>query len=281
MLWAVTTVCGDDMALLPHWIRHYQGMGAKCVVMLATDGHGPVPHLPDMGDVTFALMPTAIAIGKFQHYPQIEMLWNLGMKPDDWVMVADLDEMYEFAAPINDIIGICESKNLPCVYGHFVDMVAADGSLATVKPPPPNADFIHMPLPDRANLRDQFPVETRFTEMVCGGGTQKVMLMRPDVTIYAGHHYGATKIGGARLHPDIPFGELGEYKVRHYKWNANLIPHLNSMRQFGLSGEGWGKSWMDQSQITLDYFASHGNKIDFNDPPGLLDMTRRFYGNPT
>jgi hypothetical protein len=269
MLWAVTTALGNDLALLPHWIKHYGGMGAKMVVMLACGG--AVPDTVDLhdADVTYASMPESIAMGKWQHYPQLEKLCAMGIKDDDWLIVADLDEMMEFprriapVTPVQAAIDACERRKLPCVYGHFVDMVAADGSL-----PPVLAD---------KPLAEQFPVETRLTEMVLGGGTQKVMLMRPNVTIYEGHHYAAEKIGGPRLYPDIPFGELGQYKVRHYKWKSNLREHILHCMSFANCAESWRK----EMQTALNYLDSHGGKIDFNDPPGLLDMEHRFYGNPT
>jgi hypothetical protein len=39
--------------------------------------------------------------------------------------------------------------------------------------------------------------------------------------------------------------------------------------------------WKKEACLTLEYLRKHGDRIDFNDPPGLTDISKRFYGNPS
>lgn len=283
MIWAVTTACGlnqQDSVLLYHWIDYYRKMADRIVVMVAFEGV-PSAALPFAGmeNISYTTMSVHDAMGAGQHVRQIEYLRSAGMVDEDWLMIADLDEFYEFPdipegvavldgerstrQAMDYAIKICESRGTPAIYGHFVDMVSADGSLS--------------PVIAGKSLQDQFPVETRFTEMVMGGGTRKVMLMRPWVYVMPGHHNAYASVGGQELTLEIPYGDIGDYKVRHYKWKAGLIERLTWQARSMAPSSRWKK----EACLTLEYLRKHGDRIDLNDPPGLTDMSKRFYGNPS
>jgi hypothetical protein len=260
MIWAITTVLTDEDGMLRHWLWHYRQLADQMVVCVAS-GSYIRPNFNLFEHLIVAAISESLAIGPTQHIVQADILAKLGVKDDDWVITADLDEFYEFPCRIGIEIDRLEASGADGVIGHFVDMVASDGTL------PPAKHF--------AMLSMQYPVETRMTELFLRGGTRKVMLHRPWVNLSPGHH-GAS-IHQHMDHPDPKmFYGGGDYKVRHYKWRASLVRHLRRC----LASNRCGDRWNAEAKNLLAYLARNDGKINFNDPPGLTDMANRRFDNP-
>jgi hypothetical protein len=54
------------------------------------------------------------------------------LKPDEWWIIADDDELHHYQNPIQDIVDNCEDNNWKFVTGAFLDRFSIDGSLNKV-----------------------------------------------------------------------------------------------------------------------------------------------------
>lgn len=223
MIWALTTIGHGDLALLPHWIRHYDAMGVDriCICIVGVDGRN-VAHVFEWAkqwtsrDILCAAeVLEADHFGFDQHVIQINSARHYGLQPNDWVMVADLDEFYEFPPNtwtlVNDGTGRGSDFkhnsgiDMPGQYAFFADMLAPDGVLAEVKPDVP--------------LIEQFPIATHLTRDFLEGGDRKVMLHRAWMNVSEGHH--DLRPNGREVPSIAPFGIC-----RHYKFKAGLVERL-------------------------------------------------------
>jgi len=283
MIWAITTVCGNEAnGLLDYWIGHYCQWAQRMLICVTDDTSlaAPPKLFNQVGKVIVAHVPTKYAVGPEQHDMHYRLLLRHGLnKERDWTIFADLDEFYAFPACMSKVIAACDEEALPGVFGHFVDMVAKDGSLNYVQPP---VDINHCA---HDSLRAQFPVETRITEMLVRGGTKKVMLCRGCVQVGAGHH--DIYIDGRPAEEANPSSALlwggtkdvarGDWKVHHYKWKAELKARLEEQLRSGAATD----RWVREAKHLLDYFSRHDNKVCFTDPVGLTDLSARDLDIPT
>lgn len=66
-------------------------------------------------------------------------------RPGNWIVNADLDEHYEFPAPLRKVVAYCRHKGANCVQGPMIDRSSPGGILR--------------PVANALSLAEQFPVE--------------------------------------------------------------------------------------------------------------------------
>lgn len=275
MIWAMTTICGNEgIELFPYWIGHYSQWADRMLVCVTDDTSVELPHYQEtgiFGKVIVAHIPTAFAIGAEQSHSQRRMALRHGMKNTDWVLPADLDEFHEFPDDLHRLISLCLKEDVPAIYGHLVDMVEENGRLVSIR-----TDLDHY---DHAALKQQFPVAARLTELIVKGGTKKVMAHQASITTGAGHHdvwVGNRPLYETGQEKNVA-GRREDYIVRHYKWKEGLIERLESQMNSGYASP----RWCGEAKAFLSHVRRNGGKIGLNDPPELRDISARNLDIPT
>jgi hypothetical protein len=241
------------------------------VPMYCLDAINDDPDLTErrLDKIIFASMSENVAIGPGQHEAHYQIARKYGLQKNHYMMVADLDEFFQFSVSPKQLVK--EHPSAPCFFGHLVERVAFDGSLIQVRPYPSRREDCNFRdgMYWWPELKEQFPKEVRFTELVLRGGTRKVMLNRAEVRVGAGHHDAYFE---DHLIPESnPTGSRLDWVVHHYKLKLGLIERL----EYQLASGAATPRWCREAEAALKYFKDHNGKVDFNDPQGLTDVSKR------
>ncbi|MEJ7605161.1 MAG: hypothetical protein WKF37_02595 [Bryobacteraceae bacterium] len=171
--WFLFCVLHRVSPLLPHFLRHYAGLGFTDLVLAVHEDAGKldVQGHPESHPPTLHLE---------RCYPGIQtgardaLLCNglraLYIQRLEWHAVADLDEFHEWPGTLQRITENCGDAN--CLIGEFVDRLAPDGSLQPILPEP--------------DISIQFPLKTRVTKRISRLRSRKIMLCRGIVPCWQG-----------------------------------------------------------------------------------------------
>ena len=256
-----------DLPYLEHFVRHYRSLGiapGSFKILL----HAKGPASPRLAEARTILSRHDIPGEPWiePNYSSIEM-WkqrqNLQKSvagPQDWVISADIDELHEYPAPIEDVIAWCEREGHEIVQGPFVDRLSADGRL------------IDVPDPERP-LSEAFPIQAELRHHIGGhtrnvnlGGSVNMMLMRGDIMPGNGGHNPAPEhqdrryaLGGMlwqfRRLAEPRFLFTMPFLVHHYKWTTGLLEH--SIKR--LETEFMTPADKEYTQKLVTFFGSTGD----------------------
>lgn len=226
----------NDLLMLPHFLRHYAGLGvpsaATHVILNAPTSGEPALEaaariLAEAGapePVRWIAPYTSDSM-----WEQRRALQQQVATPDDWVISADVDELHEYPAPLPRFLAACAARGIDCVQGPFIDRVAADGRLNAIAPAP--------------SIIGQFPVQTDVIGAIRreGGmydpfGTVKLMAVRGRVMPSRGGHHPASG-QNVRYLFGRPLAEMrwigrpaarfrSPLLVHHFKWVSTLLEGL-------------------------------------------------------
>jgi hypothetical protein len=132
--------------------------------------------------------------------------------PDDWAVVADLDEFQEYPDDLASVVEYCEERGYDAVTGEFLDRIGPDGAMP--------------PITDGESLWDTFPLGGDVTKgLLADPGISpfysgKVVAAKGTTLISWGHHYVA------RGNP-CPHSEIS-VPVHHFKWDAGVLSRLRA-----------------------------------------------------
>lgn len=226
-----------DLPYLEHFVRHYRLLGIEPTsfkILL----HAKDPDSPRLAEARASLLRHDILGEPWiePNYSSIEM-WkqrqNLQKSVaghEDWVISADIDELHEYPAPIEDVIAWCEREGHEIVQGPFIDRLSTAGHLIDVPDP---ERLLSEAFPIQAELRHHIGGHTRNVNL---GGSVKMMLMRGDILPGNGGHNPAPEHRDRRYALGGPlwqFKTLAQHRflfampflVHHYKWTAGLLEH--------------------------------------------------------
>lgn len=239
------TVIGSDVKVLPHMLRHYGRMGIDSFLINVNLDHADDPI---MDDVREALAEHDIEVSRIQIGP-----WNNDVNtrlyaeskenPDDWYIIADLDEFQEYPSDLREIIEQCEDKGYDYIEGCFIDRIAADGGFPEITSDSP--------------LDEQFPLGCTFTHRILGGYPLKVVAAKGKVEVSVGNHNAN---GGVPCPVEECF-----VQVHHYKWDQSVVSRMWKRarnRDLGV--------YMLACRRFVDYFQVNNGRIDVSDPRLLV-----------
>ena len=245
----LVTVCGHNTTMLYHMLRHYQ-YNVKEIFVILYAHHKKDPVIEQGLHILekFNLKPHKIVYERpfdwarvTEHYNETKML-----KPDEWWIVADDDELQLYSKPTYQIIDECEEFGYDFVTGGFVDRIGADGTFpeitleSDVWKEMPEAGFFRYPL-----------------SQAC---PNKVTLMKGNVKVSNGQHYvefpdGTTSWGSehAKRYPI----EKNFTQVHHFKWDLSVLDRLQQVGKSSI-GESWGHEY----SLMYDEIVKSDFKID-------------------
>lgn len=125
---------------------------------------------------------------------------------DDWVIIIDVDEFYDFPMGLRELITICEAKGYYSVLGRCVDRLAEDGRLK--------------PIDKKKSLWEQFPINTEITKKYYFD-YRKIVLSRNYADLSIGHHYLKSGLEKKLIYPEV-------LKVYHFHWIEGLIKKIEA-----------------------------------------------------
>ncbi len=271
-----------ELALLPHFVAHYLGLG------IAPERMHVLLNSADAGSSALARATTLLAERGVTHaVPWIapytsDAMWarrrELQLEvagPDDWVVSADADELHEYPDALERVLEHCERRGIDVVQGVFVDRLAAGGELAEVRATPA--------------LAEQFPLRADAIGSLGGSGrhhdrygTVKLMAMRAHVLPSRGGHHPANASRAPRFLQGAPLGSFAmlddparrfdwPFRVHHYKWTASLVPGL----QKRLATPGVSEAGREYGAKVLAHVEAHGGLHLARIPVDALDADER------
>jgi hypothetical protein len=237
----------DDVALLPHLVGHYRGLGIESFQLVLNVGS------PDDPRYDHALRVAAGCGVPFFHVQFGQ--WTLEgsrrifrylryLDPDAWYVLADADELHVYDRPLPELVELCEREGFDHVNGCFLDRVAADGGF---------------PALDDRPLWEQFPLAGSVSSQLACALPLKACLVRGHVDLLTAQHGAA---GGRPLPRRRSFAQ-----VHHFKWTAGILERLRARVQRFLDDPEKGERWAAlEARKFLDRVAPHGDRIDVSDP---------------
>jgi len=232
---------GRDIKLLKYNLDYYTGMGIRRILLSVHIRSEWEKGFLDAVKKIIAPYPAEIAeIYRDAHNAsktRYENVISKHCRNDDWVIVADLDEFYEYSMPLADVIKFCKVNNYDYVKGEFLDRIGPMGELATIQ----------------GNIWDTYPVGLRLTKMakVC---VDKIVLARASIRLTGGHHNAITGTG-------CPIDDCSAI-VHHFKWDSTCVERIKYMN--GMQKKA-NFPWAVDSERTLQYLESNGGKIPIDD----------------
>jgi hypothetical protein len=176
-----------------------------------------------------------------EHYNETKLL-----KPDDWWIVADDDELQLYSKPTYQIIEECEEYGYDFVTGGFVDRIGNGG------------DFPKITM--ESNVWKEMPEAGFFRYPMSKACPNKVTLMKGNVKVSNGQHYvefpdGTTSWGSE--HPKRYPIEKNFTQVHHFKWDYSVLDRLQQVGKSSI-----GESWGEEYQLMYDEIKDNDFKID-------------------
>ncbi|MFJ8694682.1 glycosyltransferase family protein [Streptomyces roseolilacinus] len=256
------SVVGGDTGLLDAAITHYRTLGVESFHIAR--------HIESFDDPDFQRSQDVVAQHGVSFTAVHQGPWDEDLNgyliqaqmrrhPNDWWVVADLDEFHVYDRPLVDVIAECEAGGYDYVKGALLDRVAADGSLAALKP--------------HESIWAQYPLAGLVTLRLPGAGSSKVTLARGDVRLHLGQHGAET----GRLMP----AEKAFPQVHHFKWNDSALARLVQREQAYSSGD-WHLTYpdtVDESRRMLQHLQANGGRIDITGQELLLHRCGSAYAD--
>ena len=239
----VVTVIGHGLDLLPHFLNHYKFADEICIVAYKSertsksglDSETIVSEISEqIKDVHNARIVMTVDGTPF-NWNYVTDLYNevKNEHPNDWWIVADIDEFHVY--PYGDpkyMIDQCEKNGWDLVRGGFIDRLGIDGTFPTIS--------------KLSSIFSQFPMMGFFRYPMSEACPNKVCVMKGYVEITPGQHYA--KIDGHTTwrwqgwnHPLIaPYKEFS-VQVHHFKWDSTCLERMLEVietdREYAFSDE--------------------------------------------
>ena len=214
----LVTVVGHNATVLPHMIDYYKDM---------VDDIHVVVHREDPMDgilervINLGIKPTLVVtepksqfnwVRVTELYHQVRM-----MKPDEWWIVSDDDEMHVYPKPIRELIDECDEYGYNFITGGFLDRIGKDGTFPVIT--------------DNSDIWSDFPLGGFFRYPMSGAMPNKVCVMRGDTQCTSGHHF--VKIGDTDTWRERGWDwperypiDNGLVQIHHFKWESTVLKRL-------------------------------------------------------
>ena len=258
----LVTVCGHNTTMLYHMLRHYQPIVKHFYVNIYAN-YEDDPIIEEATSICreLGIEPHKVWIEEPFNWDKVTEIYNetISLKPDEWWIVADDDELQVYSKPIKDIVEECEENGWEFVRGGFIDRIGEDGNFpkitkeSNVWEEMPNAGFFRYPLsfaePNKATLLK---------------GTQRVV---------SGQHFiqfddGTTSWGTE--HPLCYPIEKNFTQVHHFKWDYSVLQRLKEVSSSKLH-----EAFSHEYKMMLDSIKERDYKLDLNNREFMFERVEK------
>ena len=217
----LVTVCGHNTTMLYHMLRHYKPIvNDFFVIIYATWRNDPIIEETISILDEFNLKPYKIAIEEPFNWHKVTEIYNeiTSLKPDDWWIVTDDDELQLYSKPIEEIIDECEENNWEFVTGGFLDRIGENGEFPEIT--------------NDSNVWKDMPNAGFFRYPLSKAEANKVTLLKGKHNVVPGQHFvdfgnGETSWGNS--HPLKYPTEKNFTQVHHFKWDYTVLQRLKEV----------------------------------------------------
>jgi hypothetical protein len=254
----LVTVIGSNVSLLPHMLTHYRRIGIESFIINVNlqDENDPAKGEVDKYISELRLGDTEIIVNNWvERWSDITnaTLYNrtCASRPNDWYVLADLDEFHAYPSNLFDIIEDCERCGFDYIEGCFIDRIASDGGLPVLRYDAP--------------IEEQFPLGCVFTYRVLRGDPLKIVAAKGNVRLPQGNHFAMGGVGCPIEKYYIP--------VHHYKWVHGVLERM----KYRANDEVRKNIYKVECRRCYDYFMKNNGRMDITDPNLLVSECQPEY----
>ena len=184
------------------------------------------------------------------------------LKPDDWWIVADDDELHVYPKPINKLIEDCEENGYKFITGAFLDRIGEGGRFPKIN--------------DDSDIWKEFPLAGSFRLPVSNACPNKTVVVKGDIQITNGQHYvmidGEDTYGDSWYHPLRYPVDKCFIQVHHFKWDISVIGRLREVSRIK-KDYTFHKEYRDM----FDYIIDNYGRIDIEDERFMIEKGSKNY----
>jgi hypothetical protein len=234
-------------------LRHYKPIVKDFfVIIYAHHKDDPVIEEATLILDNLNLKPYKVVIEKPFHWERVTQYYNetKQLKPDEWWIVADDDELQLYSKPISEIVDECEENDWEFVTGGFLDRIGENGTFPKIT--------------DDSDIWKEMPNAGFFRYPLSEANPNKVTLMKGKHNVVPGQHYvdfGNSKTSWGTSHLLRYPIEKNFTQVHHFKWDYSVLQRLKQV-----STSTANESFAKEYKIMLDAIVDR----DYN-----LDLTNR------
>lgn len=219
------TVMGHGSNLLHNFIKHYKNIVDEINIVVYETDIEPF-LLKNIHEIVSNYdFPINISyVRKYQIYDweMVTSIYNYHKmkKPNDWWVVADIDEFHIYSIDLKSMIVDCEENGYDLIRGGFIDRVGNGGLFNKIN--------------QEIDIFEQFPMAGFFRYPLSGACPNKICVMKGYVELSYGQHYAV--LNGETTwrhrgwsHPLIAPYELYNTQVHHFKWDQTVVERLKSV----------------------------------------------------
>ena len=255
----LVTVVGENTHILPHMLKHYEGVVDKfhVIVYRQSEDDGILEEVEKLG-----IEPCLIYTSEKYNWETVTYLYNLvkKTKPNEWWIVCDDDELQVYPRPIKDIINECEKYGYDFVTGGFLDRIGINGTFPKVT--------------RETNIHEAFPYAGFFRYPMSGACPNKVTLMKGYQEITPGQHYAKfqddTNSWGTEHPKRMPINDCF-VQVHHFKWDETCVDRIKKVADVKKD-----YAYSHEYEIMYNAIKDSGWKIDIENPEYKVEKLKEF-----
>lgn len=211
------TVVGNNTHLLPHMIKHYEGMVDKIFVIVYRQNENDT-ILNQIEELN--ITPYKVVTEPKYHWERVTDLYNevRSKFPTRWWIISDDDELQCYPTEIDYLIKQCDRHGYTFISGGFLDRIGSNGIFPKVT--------------RETNIYKEFCNGGFFRYPMSGANANKVTLAKGNQKVVPGQHYALFDNGKnswGKQHPKrYPIEECFT-QVHHFKWDSSCIERIKEV----------------------------------------------------
>ena len=255
----LVTVVGRNTHILPHMLKHYEGMVDKIYVGVYRqhENDGILEEVRELG-----IEPFMVVTEPKYNWNKVTEMYNTikRTKPNEWWIVSDDDELQVYPYDIRDIIKECEENNFTFVTGGFLDRLGEGGTF---------------PIVERdSDIHKLFPYAGFFRYPMSNACPNKVTLMLGSQDVTSGQHYadfGYNKNSWGRWHRKRMPIDIVFTQVHHFKWDSTCKDRIKEVADTRIE-----YSWFWEYEKLYEELEKSNWVVDINKPEFLFEKLDNF-----
>lgn len=232
---------GRDISLLKSCLEYYTEMGIQRILLSVHIRQEWQEGFLDAVNEAISGFPAKISEihtgTKNDSAKRYETVIGKYCKSDDWVIVADLDEFYEYSRPLHEVLEYCLSYGYDNVIGEYLDRIGPKGNLPDLQD----------------NLWDTFPVGLQISKSIAKACSHKIVLARANIRLSGGHHK-------AYSGKTCPTSEISAI-VHHFKWDSTCIERIKYMKSMYQENN---LPWVNEPKRVLKFLETNKGRFDIS-----------------
>ena len=217
----LVTVCGHNTTMLYHMLKHYEPIVDEFYVIVYAN-HKNDSIISEAKKILqeYDLQPYKVVYEKPFNWHKVTEYYNetTSLKPDEWWIIADDDELQLYSKPIKQIVQECEENGWEYVRGGFIDRIGEDGNFPKIT--------------KSSNVWEEMPNAGFFRYPLSRAEANKVTLLKGKHDVVSGQHFiqfddGTTSWSDLQslCYPI----EKNFTQVHHFKWDYSVLERLKEV----------------------------------------------------